>query len=268
MRLASPNSIAPSPVSSYATGAAGAGMRLTVPAGRNPAVDGPETLFPAVPTLFATRLQLELLLSDRSVDLRAAAGIILNDLGATLEIFRRAGEEAGAGQEPFSRLEDCLASLGTDVWIEAVCANAVERVAVDSAQLAEITAFWEHRRLLAYACWLVAERTEGVCPEEAYLVGLLHEAAMLPALLGWALPQETWGGGDQYRQGGWSDAPAALLAAHWQLPEYLHSLIAAPHLSPAAAPSQLQSAPSRWRALLTTAYAWSRGEDCLLSHTA
>lgn len=202
-----------------------------------------ERVLPAVPTLLATRLQLELLLHSKghaSIDLRAATSILLNDLGATLEIFRRAGEECSPGQSAPVRVEDCLASLGTETWMEIVSAQSVERVPGGSA----LTAFWEHGRLLAYACWLVAERTEGFCPEQAYLAGLLHEVGRLPAVLGWH-------GSGQYPRDS-----AAALAAHWHLPFDLRSLIASP------------SAPSRWTGLLATAHAWARGEDCLLLHSA
>ncbi len=205
------------------------------------------TAFPAVPALLATQLQLEMLLSGCSVDLREAAGIIGNDLGATLEIFRRAGEESGV----HTRLVDCLASLGTDVWMETLCANTVERVAPSSGKLGELTAFWEHGRQIAYACWLIAEQSELVCPEEAYLVGLLHEAATLPALLAWS---EASCVGDLPVP--WSKTAAAQLAFHWQLPEYLQVSLAAPQESPLC------------KEMLRTAHFWSRGDSCLLDHTA
>ncbi len=233
--------------------------------------------FPPLPTLLATRLQLELLLADQPVDLRAAAGILMNDLGATLEIFRRAGEECGGGPDVPERLEDCLASLDTDVWMEAVCAGAVERMAVDEAALAELTGFWEHGRLLAYACWFVAEQMEGVCPEEAFLVGLLHEAARLPEILGWMTEPdcepayervcepayERVYGTDAVAQGGIALEPrrcpastARQLAAHWRLPVYLGPVLAG------------NAVPQRWQEVLERAHAWSSGEDCLLTHIA
>ena len=209
----------------------------------------------SAPTLFATRLQLELLLrnSPGSVDLREAAGIILNDLGATLEMFRLAGEECCEDLESggiASRLEDCLASLGTEVWMDAVCAHAVERIASAPARLSELTAFWEHGRAVAYACWLLAEHQEGICPEEAYLVGLLHEAGRLPALLGWT-PAQFGGTGPL-----WTASMLSLLAKHWRLPVYLEALVASPE------------APSRWTRLLEAAHAWSSPDSSLLSHIA
>ena len=204
--------------------------------------------FPPIPALLATRLQLELLLGDRTgpVDLGEAAALILNDVGATLEIFRVAGEECcdpSDTQSVASRLEDCLASLPTQVWMDAVCADAVERLAVTKAEHARLTGFWEHARLLAYACWVVAEHLEGVCPEEAYLVGLLHDAGHLPQLLGWELPR----GGAQRS----NTHLLALLAEHWRLPAYLRAVIAAPASVPV------------WADLLETAHAWAEGEGFL-----
>ncbi len=209
----------------------------------------------SAPTLLATRLQLELLLGNRSgsVDLREAAGVILNDLGATLEVFRLAGEECCAnsdGTGAASRLEDCLASLGTEVWMDAVCANAVERIAGAPAKLADLTVFWEHARSVAYSCWLLAEDEEGVCPEEAYLVGLLHDAGQMPELLGW-VPAQFGGAGVL-----WTAPMLSLLAQHWRLPQYLEKVVAGPGV------------PSRWTRLLEAAHAWSRRDALPMSSMA
>ncbi len=179
-------------------------------------------------------MQMELLLAERSVDLRAAAEIIRNDLGATLEILRLAGREAG-GTAPSARMEDCLAVLPTAAWMEAVSTEAIERVAATEIRLGELTAFWERARAFAYACWLVAEHTDGICPEEAYLVGLLRDAAQLPALLGWP----PYG------------ASPAQLAEHWQLSELLSLVVTGGRL------------PAAWGTLLHHARAWSQGTGYL-----
>ncbi len=219
--------------------------------------------FPHAPTLLATRLQLELLLSNRppsgSIDLREAAGILLNDLGATLEIFRRAGEhvrcavpcghvcgqasdEADHACAEFGsvaeRLEDCLAALGTETWLEAVNAAAVERAALTPDGLLALTHFWEHARAIAYACWLLAEGSEEVAPEEAYLAGLFHEAAELPRLLGWT-PAQFGAAGSR-----WTPPALAHLAAHFRLPGYLACLLTT------------SGEATRWQCLLNAAHAW------------
>lgn len=202
--------------------------------------------FPMLPTLLSTRLQLQIALSDHSVDLRAATSVLLNDLGATLEVFRRAGEERASADPVSARLEDSLACLGTEVWMDIVSAEAVERVAGSEAELADLTAFWEHGRLLAYACWLVAHRMEGICPDDAYLFGLLHEIGRLPRLLGWSGTEK-----DMV-----DAAVVEELAEHWHLPQRLRAALALPGSVP------------RWGQLLETAHAWARGGDCLLRDSA
>ena len=212
--------------------------------------------FPAVPTLLTTRLQMELLLADRAVELKAAAGILLNDLGATLEIFRRAGEDCdpACGQRPL-RLEDCLASLGTDVWMEVVCAHAVERAVPGSARPEQLSLFWEHGRQMAYVCWLLAQQEDEFCPEEAYLLGLLHEAAALPALLGWvAVPRP--GGRLQPETEEGDQARLVALLAHWYVPAFLQEFL----LSPAE--------QRIWHGLLQSAHRWPYQAGCLLRPTA
>ncbi len=242
-----------------------------------PPLSGMAALFPHVPTLLATRLQIELLLGDRpssgSVDLREAAGILLNDLGATLEIFRLAGEQAccalvcgeggcdrrahdeGRGQtcghaaSVAARLEDCLASLGVDAWLEAVSADAVERtVALGGPGV--LTRFWEHARSIAYSCWLLAGEHEEICPEEAYLAGLLHEAARLPDLLGWT-PAQFGAAGTR-----WTPPALARLAAHFRLPAYLACLLTT------------SGNATRWKPLLEAAHACFIAGDLAPAPTA
>ena len=219
----------------------------------------PRTLeaLPPVPTLLSTRLQLELLLSDSSVDLKAAAAIILNDLGATIQIFSRAAEEWDATEEPPTRLEDCLVALGTGVWLEAVSADAVERIAEIVADPFTLNEFWEHARLIAAACWSIADQMEGVNPEEAYLVGLLHEAQHLPELLGWDLPIALSMTSSPLRsfqtenakrvKGGDDPVFAHYLAEQWRLP--------------ACVRSTLTTAAPPWQEILALAHAWWRGEE-------
>ncbi len=230
-----------------------------------PAAINGVALFPHAPTLLATRLQLELLLGNRppsgSIDLREAAGILLNDLGATLEIFRLAGEHAHCavlcgdhvcGRTPgeaahlckgfgsvAERLEDCLAALGTDAWLEAVNAQAVERAAPTPDGLLALTQFWEHARSIAYACWFLAEGAEELAPEEAYLAGLFHEAAELPRLLGWT-PAQFGAPGAR-----WTPPALAQFAAHFRLPGYLACLLTT------------SGEATRWKHLLEAAHAWS-----------
>jgi hypothetical protein len=133
-----------------------------------------------VPVMSATVLGLQILLNEPSIDLRMVSELILSDVGATIRVLRLVGREYEAVAEHPSRMADCLASLDANAWFEAVSA----RTFACDAEQAAITALWGHCRLVAQYAQLVAESIEGVSPEEAYLVGLLHEIGDLPRILG------------------------------------------------------------------------------------
>jgi hypothetical protein len=168
-----------------------AGQRAQIaderPVGRVLAFPDP---LPAVPTLLATRIQLELLLGEHRIDLRAISAAVLRDPGATLQVLRLVAEENGIDETFKSRtthpirMEDCLASLDASVWFEAICVAAIDGDAGSPAP-SELCAAWSHAHAVAQCAMELAERLEGYSPEEACLVGLLHELEDLPALLCW-----------------------------------------------------------------------------------
>ena len=144
--------------------------------------------FPTVPTLLATRIQLELLLGEPLIDLRAVSAAVLQDPGATLQVLRLVAAESGANETFKSRIsspirmEDCLASLDAHAWFDAICAATVDG---DRPAPSELFAAWAHANAVAQCAMELAEWLEGYSPEEACLVGLLHELEDLPALLCW-----------------------------------------------------------------------------------
>lgn len=156
---------------------------------------------PDLPVMLTTKLQLELLLQEPVRDLCAISAIILDDVGATLQILRLVGEEYGSEEERPSRIEDCIASLETERWFGAVCACTE---VCDSGTLGA----WQHARRIGCYVEELAAQMPGVLPGEGRLIGLLHEIGSLPELLGW---QGASSGMD-------SEALAALLTEHWHLP--------------------------------------------------
>lgn len=192
--------------------------------------------FPPIPSLLTTQLQLELLLSEQVIDLRGVSNVILNDPGATLQVLRLFGAEFGADYGPQAsgagpilpiRMEDCLAGLEAQAWFDAVCAATLEA----SPALPEICAAWSHACDIAQCAKHMAEHMHGYCPEEACLVGLLHELEDLPALLGWdrhlfSVPRS-----------------AAEMAAAWKLPRHLLLCSEAP-----------EESDTHWRTLMAEAH--------------
>lgn len=129
----------------------------------------------------ATVLGLEILLHEPCIDLRMASELVLSDVGATIQVLRLVGREYELATEHPCRMGDCLASLDSSTWFEAVSA----RTFACDQEHAAITSLWNHSRLVAQYAQLVAESLDHMSPEAAYLVGLLHEIEAIPTVLGW-----------------------------------------------------------------------------------
>jgi hypothetical protein len=138
-------------------------------------------LLDGVPVMSATVLGLEILLHEPCIDLRMASELVLSDVGATIQVLRLVGREYESATEHPCRMGDCIASLDAGAWFNAISARTF---ACDREHVAT-TSLWNHCRLVAQYAQLVAESLEGISPEEAYLVGLLHEIGSIPNVLGW-----------------------------------------------------------------------------------
>jgi HD-like signal output (HDOD) protein len=203
----------------------------------------PQDPFPSIPTMIGTRLQLELLLQESTVDLSAISEVILSDPGATLQILRLVGEEYPTEEDRPTRIEDCLASLNMELWYEAICASSI-------SPNPQVLAHWQHARRVAQCARELAKCVEGLAPEEAYLIGLLCEVGKLPKLLGWHTYAES-----NTEQ----DALGIMLADYWHLPSYLHKAIQDQQVRTHHENGHLENAhpepivPSRWSDILQMA---------------
>lgn len=164
---------------------------------------------PSVPSMIATRLQLELLLQESLIDLSAVSEVILSDPGATLQILRLIGEEYPNPEDRPTRIEDCIASLNMERCYNVVCASTIP-------QSSNLLSEWQRFRRIAQCARELAKCIDGFSPEEAYMVGLLHEVGKFPYLLGWNPEGES-----SIEQ----DALGVMLADCWHLPEYLLAAI-------------------------------------------
>jgi len=134
-----------------------------------------------VPVMPATVLGLEMLLQNPYIDLRMASELVLSDVGATIQILRLIGKEYDFIADRPSRMGDCIANLEVGAWFGAISA----RMFAGDREHSATAAVWKHCRLVAQYAQLVAESLDGISPEDAYLVGLLHGIEDIPAALGW-----------------------------------------------------------------------------------
>jgi hypothetical protein len=134
-----------------------------------------------VPVMSATVLGLQMLLHEPYIDLRKVSAFVLSDVGATIQTLRIIGSEYALTTERPCRMDDCIAGLDVGDWFSVLSAHTF---ACDDEHSAA-TALWKHSFLVAQYAQLVAGSIEGIPPEDAYLVGLLHEIQAIPAVLGW-----------------------------------------------------------------------------------
>lgn len=185
-------------------------------------------ILPGLPILTTTRLQLELLLNDPVVDLKAVTEVILADAGATLQILRTVGREFAASDDRPDRIEDCIVSLSTARCHQVVCAP-------NEAESEAYATQWHCFRRRAECARELARSREGYSPEEAYLVALLYRLGSIPQLLGWSLNAAT---SDEH------DALGVMLAFHWNLPACVLSAIRE---------QQDETETTKWREILQLA---------------
>lgn len=166
--------------------------------------------FPGVPVLPETLLRMELMSHEFSVDLQEISQLVLSDLGATLQILRRAAREFDDPADRPTRIEDCISALGVQACIRA----AAQKPVLSSARHSAVLELWTHAAQVAQVCRESAARESAAAmgtlhPEEAYLVGLTHALGSLPNLLGWDRSPS----GPQRRE-----RLASRLAECWSLP--------------------------------------------------
>jgi hypothetical protein len=133
------------------------------------------------PVMLATVLGLELLLQEPSIDLRMASDLVLSDVGATLQVLQLVGDEYSVSGERLCRMDECLASLDVDAWFTKVSA----RTFANGPDHVNTAVMWKHCRVIAQYSQLIAGSLKEVSPEQAYLVGLLHDIETISDSLGW-----------------------------------------------------------------------------------
>ena len=198
-------------------------------------------VLPNIPTMVSTRLRLELLLQESSVDLTEMSEVILSDVGATLQILRLVGEDYPNEEDRPTRIEDCIVSLGRERWYDVVCASGMLH---GGPLLTE----WQRCRRVAEHARELARCIDGFAPEQAYLVGLLYELGKFPTLLGWNQTGKCLAEPNGRESAEECCALSIMLAQYWHLPKYLLAAIQE------SQQQQSFDAPSPWTNILRKAH--------------
>ena len=109
---------------------------------------------PSLPIMAATRLQLDLLLSNSVIDLKTVAEVVMADAGATLQILRLIGEEFPNADDRPRRIEDCIVSLSLTRCYQTICSSQIPHSGPHVAE-------WQRCRLMAECVRELASGLDG-----------------------------------------------------------------------------------------------------------
>ena len=176
---------------------------------RNPANPTFFQQCPAVPVLPATRLQLDLLLAQPGLNLQAIVGVILSDVGASLQVMRALSRGGSCIPLRGGRIDDCVIHLGRKGLRSAISSTLLMTAGPGKEAVQQL---WTRAKLTAELAKIMAARVPQLSPSDAYLAGLLHEVARIPALLGWKSDEF-----DVYD----TAAVGRAMASEWGLPAFV-----------------------------------------------
>lgn len=127
---------------------------------------------PDLPVLPATVLQLELKSRGHSIDLSEVVQVLRKDIGAVAHIYRCCEERLGLSAERYSRLEDCVSSIGFQECLREL-ENQIRGNVLGSSFIART---WLHSSEIAERCEAIVGQSDlPMSASDAYMVGLFHE---------------------------------------------------------------------------------------------
>lgn len=181
------------------------------------------------PVLPGTVFGLELLLHQAQIDVGVATELVLNDVGAVIQILNRAGRVESRTALEEDRIAECLVTLNLGDLLSGLYRRTIATGGVH----VQAVAVWEHCRMVASYASIIAESAGEISAEDAYLAGLLDDRGAIAAVLGWPLRSRKRVGAGE------------LLAAGEMLPRSIR---------PAFAHTPAFPRPKEWRYILDGAH--------------
>jgi len=131
-------------------------------------------------------LQLELLLSEGTVDLAGLASTIRNDVGLSVELLRMAATGIDGCSHQVLAVSDLIVLAGLDrIRAMAERCVALSHNPKDNARFAGCQRFWMHSQLTAHVAEELANQFADITKQEAFFAGLFYQLSAIPIHLGW-----------------------------------------------------------------------------------
>ncbi|WP_323752639.1 HDOD domain-containing protein [Marinobacter sp.] len=113
------------------------------------------------------------------------AGAVSADPSMAAKLVRACNSPLYRGFSEVRNVRETVVRLGMRTTRQLVTVFAMREVfkTQQPTLKKELEALWQHSREVAALCWVLADHTTGVDPEEAMLAGLLHDVGVVPVLV-------------------------------------------------------------------------------------
>ncbi|MCG8427612.1 MAG: HDOD domain-containing protein [Chromatiales bacterium] len=144
-------------------------------------LDNDQLILPSLPD---TAVRIGKALRDEITDASQIASIIQTDPVITAKMIKAANSAMYAGRSPVETCAAAVVRLGTDVTHNLVMAYAVgELFKCSSPMLTKLMKeLWQHSVKVAAICYVLAKHDSRFFPEQALLIGLLHDIGVVAVL--------------------------------------------------------------------------------------
>lgn len=136
--------------------------------------DSESSILPSLPD---TAVRIQLAIEDDFADADAVARLIATDPAIATKLIKTANSALYGGRSPVETLTGAVVRLGIQTTQSLVLTFAIKEVfRTRNKQLRQrMTDLWEHSAYIAATCFVLAREVGGMNPEEALLVGLVHD---------------------------------------------------------------------------------------------
>jgi len=143
--------------------------------------DSESSILPSLPD---TAVRIQLAIEDDLSDADAVARLVVTDPAIATKLIKTANSALYGGRSPVQTLTAAIVRLGMQTTCNLVLTFALKEVFRTRNKLLRqrMRDLWEHSAYIAATCLVLAREVEGVNPEEALLVGLVHDIGAIATI--------------------------------------------------------------------------------------